>query len=262
VETSFLFWNLQKKDLRDRIVRLIKEYKIDILAVAENNIDEDEFINYVKDQIDVDLEVPIPILSQKKKVNLFIKKGISKSVEQNPGDRMIIYRIDIDGCLPFLLSVAHLRDPMNNDVDDRNEFAIEESLRIRIAEGDTGIDMNPFDRGVFGFRGFNAVMTKKIASKQQRTTTGITVPYFYNPMWGCFGDVSQGPSGTYYYSNDTSPTFWNIFDQVLLRPSLMDSLKELSILDSDGVDSLLTPSGIPNTRISSDHLPLKFVVDI
>jgi hypothetical protein len=81
-------------------------------------------------------------------------------------------------------------------------------------------------------------------------------------MWGCFGDRTPGPAGSYYY-NDSAPLvyFWNIFDQVLLRPELMESLKELKILDSDGEQLLVNERGRPNASELSDHLPLLFRLD-
>jgi hypothetical protein len=53
-----------------------------------------------------------------------------------------------------------------------------------------------------------------------------------------------------------------MFDQVLLRPSLMDSLAELRILDSDGQGPLVTERGRPRSSTASDHLPILFRLDL
>ena len=44
---------------------------------------------------------------------------------------------------------------------------------------------------------------------------------FYNPMWNLLGDA-QEPYGTYYYAGNGHPinTYWNIYDQVIIRPAL------------------------------------------
>jgi len=42
----------------------------------------------------------------------------------------------------------------------------------------------------------------------------------------------------------------------------MEALDELRFLDSDGVESLLTVSGIPNRKYASDHLPLFFSLNL
>ncbi len=54
--------------------------------------------------------------------------------------------------------------------------------------------------------------------------------------------------------------FWNMFDQVLLRPDLLPrfSNQDLKILTSVGESSLLSARGLPDARIASDHLPLFF----
>ena len=56
--------------------------------------------------------------------------------------------------------------------------------------------------------------------------------------------------------------YWNMFDQVLLRPGLMDSLTELRILDGDGQASLLSERGRPRSATASDHLPILFRLDL
>lgn len=38
----------------------------------------------------------------------------------------------------------------------------------------------------------------------------------------------------------------------------MDGLEDLRILDHDGVESLLTKNGLPDSENGSDHLPILF----
>jgi hypothetical protein len=57
-------------------------------------------------------------------------------------------------------------------------------------------------------------------------------------------------------------TFWHIYDQVMLRPSLMDGLRELRILDTEGTTSLLGGQGYPNPGVGSDHLPILFRLEL
>ncbi len=83
--------------------------------------------------------------------------------------------------------------------------------------------------------------------------------FFSNPMWGCFGDRTPGPPGTYYYPRGS---YGHLFDQVLLRPALMDALTELRILEDDGVESLLTDRKRPRASQASDHLPILFRLNV
>ncbi|MBN9119088.1 MAG: hypothetical protein J0I06_07995 [Planctomycetes bacterium] len=81
-------------------------------------------------------------------------------------------------------------------------------------------------------------------------------------MWSALGDRSPGPPGTYYRSPSGSVNyFWNTYDQVLLRAELMHHLRGVRVPDSDGVDSLLTAHGLPDSTTGSDHLPLVFTLD-
>ncbi len=120
--------------------------------------------------------------------------------------------------------------------------------------------MNPFEPGVCGAQGLHAVMTKHQARKGSRTISGREYRYFYNPMWGLFGDRTSGPAGTYYLSSAKPVNyFWNIYDQVLVRPELMDGIVDIRLLEYDGKVSLRTPDGVPRV---SDHLPIYLELEL
>jgi len=123
--------------------------------------------------------------------------------------------------------------------------------------------MNPFDPGMTSSYKLHAVMSRTVARAGQRKVQGKVCRYFYNPMWSCFGDRNPGPPGTYYYAASTPVSyFWHMWDQVLLRPSIMDALMEVRILDSlddDGRGSLLDGNGRPTL---SDHLPILFRLNL
>jgi hypothetical protein len=115
--------------------------------------------------------------------------------------------------------------------------------------------MDPFDPGVVG--ALSAVMTQEIAAGGERTVGGRQYPFFYNPMWGCFGDRTEGPPGTLFYStSELVNRYWNVYDQVLVRPDLMGKLADVRILDTDGQEPLLTDRGRPRRSELSDHLPI------
>lgn len=84
-------------------------------------------------------------------------------------------------------------------------------------------------------------------------------------MWNLLGDARTSSPGSYYYSNAEYVTrFWHMFDQVLIRPSLIDifDVKELEIITTTGTETLLSDTGIPNKRVASDHLPLVFELSL
>jgi len=81
--------------------------------------------------------------------------------------------------------------------------------------------------------------------------------WFYNPTWKFFG--ARGiPYTTYYYNKgDIVKYYWNAFDQVMIRPSLIGAFdeNELKIITHTKNHNLLY-RGKPNRKMYSDHLPL------
>jgi hypothetical protein len=150
--------------------------------------------------------------------------------------------------------------------DDQKFLAVRVSQLIQEAESKVGhtrtlvigdLNMNPFEVGVVGADGLHAVMTQSIARKRSRTVQGRDRPFFYNPMWGRMGDSSVGAPGTYYYrSSQQVSYFWNTFDQVLLRPELLDLFlqDDLRVISQIGDNNLMTENGISSSY--SDHLPV------
>lgn len=127
------------------------------------------------------------------------------------------------------------------------------------------LNMNPFESGVVGASGLHAVMARKVAERVERTVQGRTYPFFYNPMWGHLGDWADRPPGSYYYERAEHVNyFWNTFDQVLVRPQLMDRLRsdQVRLLSRAGETSLRTEDGRPNAVDGSDHFPLLFKLDL
>jgi hypothetical protein len=121
--------------------------------------------------------------------------------------------------------------------------------------------MNPFEDGVVSANGLHGVMTRSIAEKRTRVVQSQEYPFFYNPMWGLLGDSTPGSPGTFYYSGAEHRTyFWNMFDQVLIRPDLLPLFdnEELEIPESDGEVSFLSDKDLPDKNVASDHLPVTF----
>jgi len=136
-------------------------------------------------------------------------------------------------------------------------------------------NMNPFEDGIVGAEGLNAAMSRRVAEKEQRTVDRVKYPFLYNPMWSFFGDSTHAdhpplsplhePPGTCYYpAGESRWHHWNIFDQVLLRPSLLPCFnnKDLQIVTTDGTTRLIDTDGLPERVLLSDHLPILFKLNI
>lgn len=182
--------------------------------------------------------------------------------------RVSIRRLALPARQEILLAAAHLPSRLHFS-DESMIFECTNLARmIREQEVASGhqrtillgdLNVNPFEVGVVGTGGLHAVMSRQVASRGSRTVQSREYDFFYNPMWGHFGDRSGGVPGTYYYDRAEHVTyFWNIFDQVLVRPALLSGLASdgVRVLTSAGGASLLGPGGLPNRSIGSDHLPL------
>jgi hypothetical protein len=70
-------------------------------------------------------------------------------------------------------------------------------------------------------------------------------------------NASSLTPGTYFNQ------FWAMYDQVLIRPDIMDLLNGVEILASDGEEDLTTQhTGRPRRDKLSDHLPLMFELNL
>lgn len=188
-------------------------------------------------------------------------------------DRVTVRRLSLPARSPILLAAVHLPSKFNWATESQ-PFECMELARI-IGEVEAGVghrrtilvddfNMNPFESGLVGAAGLNAVMSREVVSRGARTVQGREYPFFYNPMWAHFGDARGATAGSYFYDTAEHVNyFWNMFDQVLLRPELASNFdpSRLSIVTAAGNTSLVQPNGRPNHVGCSDHLPLVFEVE-
>lgn len=124
--------------------------------------------------------------------------------------------------------------------------------------------MNPFEHGMVAAAGLHSVMSREIANRTVRTVQGRDYPFFYNPMWGHLGDRTSKTAGSYYYDSAQHVNyFWNVFDQVLIRPEVAAQFDPtaLSIVTAIGNRSLVRADGKPDRNSFSDHLPVIFELE-
>jgi hypothetical protein len=266
---TFLFWNTNRKPLADRVARIVRAHAVDVVILAECEFGP------------TDLEQAATTLGTEQfqcvshpDKQLRVWSRIAEATWQLGVDdlRWLIFRIKRPRTKEILLVVAHLPSKLHAGPADQQITVrrlvghIEDEEKRRrhtrtIVVGD--LNMNPFEEGMAGAGHLHAVMTRKKAGEESRVISGQNHGMFYNPMWGLFGDRTAGPAGTYYASSTGAVSyFWEMFDQILLRPAVMNLLTELAILDSDGIESLLTKDGLPDQQRGSDHLPVLFRLDV
>ncbi len=265
--TTFLFWKLQKKPLLDRVARLAMHQRAAIVVVAECVSDPERMVAELRSATEQPFQW---VEGSGDRLHVYTCLPLSgwRRLIADPLEGWLGFRIRLPKCPAWNLFVAHLPSKLWAGAMDQVLNAAELAKDITSVEkrerhertllvGD--LNANPFETATAWAGSLHGVMTADIARRETRGIRGRDYPMFYNPMWGVLGDRTPGPPGTYYRtSSETVNYFWNAYDQVLLRPALMDWLSDLQIMTTDGVNSLVTSSGLPDAATGSDHLPLIF----
>lgn len=267
---TFLFWNIQKKNLNTHITQLCQLHDVDVLLLAEFGTNSAYYLESNLQNIDKDYQYIQPLASAK--VELFVKFDSSKIVQiSDSSDDFSIRKINVIPAKEIILIGLHLPSKLYMTDNDQSIHQTKIVNLINAKEQEIGhtntlvigdFNMHPFQMVSAG--NFHATMDKNIALKQTRTVKDEVYRYFYNPMWNFLGDNNKSKvAGTYYknISGEYTNYHWNMFDQVLLRPDLLANFdeKSLEIITSNGIISYIK-NGQIDTKYS-DHLPIKFTLN-
>jgi endonuclease/exonuclease/phosphatase (EEP) superfamily protein YafD len=265
--TTFLFWNLNRKPLEKALSNLAGEHEVDVLMLAECAIPPATMLNVLNRGETAAFHF---CSSPQHKLAIYARFNRRRLEAVAERRYYTIRRLKLPDRPEIILVATHFPSKRNWNEGSQAAECRELSAEIRRAEESSGhartilvgdLNMNPFESGMVAANGLNAVMTRALALRRTRMVQARRYPFFYNPMWGYFGDVTGSPAGTYYYERaEQTIYFWNIFDQVLLRPDLLPYFRseDLQILTGDGRSSFLSAKGLPDNSIASDHLPVLF----
>lgn len=267
---TFLFWNIQKRPIGNLIASIARQRLIDVILVAECDrpvrILEELNKSYTR-QYNYHVN-PVPRIEV---FSLFPSASIESLGDYNG---LNFRRLQPPIGKEILLVGAHLSSKLHlSDTDQMfectrlaskiQEFEARLGHKRTVVVGD--FNMNPFEYGLIAAHGFHAAVSRQIARRNEREIKGEQYSFFYNPMWNHFGDRGPSPPGTFFYDK-SAPTniYWNIFDQVILRPDLLGNFRDESVEIITSVEGvkLLRPNGRPNTTVASDHLPIVFALNL
>jgi len=265
---KIVFWNIEKETNELNI--LADELDPDILLLAENKMSNYNLlnaVNYTKVKYRIN---PDPVCEKITMLSKF-KNSLVKPITS--GNRFTVRAIEIPNYPTFNLMCLHYQSKVNWTSSDQAAHSFELNRIISDFEdkvkstntiliGD--FNMHPFDAGMVQSTGLHSVMTKDVAMKKQRKIDGRVYPFFYNPMWSFYGDKGKGKVSGTMYTSLSKPInyFWNLYDQVLIRPDLIDYFDEekLEIITEFGdTVNLLTKNNLINKKIS-DHLPISIEI--
>ncbi len=276
----FLFWNVRGAQqnswpvraplLLKSLAQLAASQQIDVFVIAEYAFIDADLI-YTLNGAAAGTYEAVP--GRNSRIKLFSRLTNARWIDRfanQLNSRMTAHTLQVGNSRNILFIGFHGHDRRSMPVEaDRADMAQSFAADIQLLENDLGhnrtvvcgdFNMNPFEQGMVARRSLHALISGNVAKTIHKLGQRARYPCFYNPMWSCFGDRPNRPPGSYYFSDSLSATnhFWQMLDQVILRPDLLENLTQLAILDNDGNDSLVTKTGRPKKASYSDHLPLFF----
>lgn len=268
---NFLFWNIRKNIGTFSIIsELLSENDVDVCILAEFPENKQDDIIYKIDDLYV---LHKPIRDSLNRVEYIHKKNISLTSLDDTNQRGSAKKI-ATSIVDINLIGCHLPSKYSNDPTQQKYEAIEFNDFVKSVESHSNnntlivgdFNMNPFEEGMVSVYGFNSVMDRKIAYRNNgmKRYSKTLYPYFYNPMWRFMGDFPENiPNGTYFYDKKYPvPYYWHILDQVLIRPSLIKYFDDnsLSIMSKSKKYKFFKKGKIDKSI--SDHLPIYFTLNI
>lgn len=265
---NYLFWNTYNNEqINPILVEIIKNYKCDVVALAEYTASSKELLESLQ------LEgINLYEVQQFacKRIHIFTKYIKEKINHLTETSRYTIKEIPHDTLKNTIVAFVHLPSKLHSDPDTHKTELRElrsyiESIEKEKRQSRTIIlgdfNVNPFEESIVSAVGLHSINDKEEAKKSCRIISGRNYTMFYNPMWKLWGK-SEFVGGSYYYNTSNYINyFWNIFDQVIIRPSLIDNFVEdkLSVIEKVGEYSLVNKNKKPDKNIS-DHLPIFFQI--
>jgi len=262
MELNILTYNTKGRNLSDIICEIVSDYNIDIIVVNEPEADPINLLlklNFKKSVFNYNADGC-------KHVNIYSKFNKPQFVCVKEFQRTTgwLFKTPLT---EFVLIGTHYYDKFYND--EKVQFVKINRLVSEIEEIEnlvktdkvilTGdLNLNPYDEPAYMSNGLNALSCAEVVTRNKSREGRKT---FYNPSWNLLGDKESSP-GTYYLAS-LAKLYWNVIDQVLVRPNAIPIFRKdsLKIINKTSKRSLIKPSGIIDGQYS-DHLPITFKLEL
>jgi len=263
------FWNLNRAGDCASSLELLTSFGVEILVVAEMGYERNALLRAYQQATNMPLHAPGTPLEHSR-LTFFSVFPADRFRDVYDGGYIAIKEYRPEAGRSLILVGVHLGSKLALKTEDQGFEAQRLRAQIDEAEALCGHDrtvvlgdfnMNPFETGMVASDALHGIMDRRIVEEGSRVVLGKRQPFLYNPMWRLMGDSRNGALGTYFRRPGAHVHyFWHTFDQVLLRPSLLDAFREdeLSIVENIGTRPLLAEDRPGVSDAVSDHLPILF----
>jgi exonuclease III len=264
---KYMFWNTNRlTDVNAILSNIIIDLKCDVVGLAEYGDNIDDLIKSLSKMGSHYYKVKQIACNRIIIITKFIPSKVDHFGENT---YHTIKKVPHDKLGHLLIGFAHFPSKREAGDYDRLDESMKLISNIKEAEfkennqqtiivGD--FNMNPYDDPMVAAMSIHSTASRLIAEKKTRIVRRTEYEMFYNPMWNLMGDSIE-PPGTYFYRKSEQVNEpWNMFDQILLRPGLVErfNFAELKILKELNRIMFVGKNGLPNM---SDHLPIYFEIN-
>jgi endonuclease/exonuclease/phosphatase family metal-dependent hydrolase len=278
---TLLFWNFNiekgelllkspsEADKATILARVVQEYQVDILALAECKIPDVVLLDALR-AIDPKFDQPV---DPHPRIKFFTRFPGHHLEPWHADGRLSVRRLQFEDNDDILLASFHYVDRRNNSPASQHQKLADYKRTLLQAESKAGhrrmilfgdLNINPYEIGMLDPQsGLGAMMTRDLA-EVHANNKGDGWPRFYNPMWSVMGRP-EAPGTFYWDGDDPENPYWHCLDAVLVRPELRETFRD------DDLRIIRMIPGPPGETIDlvrlaevhwkitcSDHLPILF----
>lgn len=261
---KYFFWNTNKQKCNKYILDLEIEKKYNIIALAEYEDNKDELLYLLKKN---NLPMRIVPSADCRRILLLTNLNLKRLEQLGESPYHTKQLLKFRNGEKHILTFLHLPAQGNTkDIGRTSELGfilreieeLEEKLNTNntIIVGDFNAD--PYEDSILSVLGLHSIPSRIDAKRKERQVNYRKYKMFYNPMWNNFGDFNE-PPGTYYYDKAGHiQSYWHIFDQVVIRPQLID------LFSNDSLKIVMKSRNFllyeKNKILVGDHLPIEFEI--